>query len=157
MTTYEPEMSTDDSDHPLVGNREGSLSEIVKAEVVLRRNLPRKSLGHYLFVLHDEGVGADFETIVCCLGRTHNVGGVALDLLPEQLAWLTGNCGFGSNLNHVGAQRLGGCFALTLSGLRREEVGGLRWSDIDLEAGVLRIRQDSSGDHFRGLCSSWSM
>jgi len=28
-----------------------------------------------------------------------------------------------------------------LLGLRREEVGGLRWSDIDLEAGALRIRQ----------------
>jgi integrase len=44
-------------------------------------------------------------------------------------------------LDHVGAHRLGGCFALTLLGLRREEVGGLRWSDIDLEAGALRIRQ----------------
>ena len=32
-------------------------------------------------------------------------------------------------------------FALTLLGLRREEVGELRWSDIDLDAGVLRIRQ----------------
>lgn len=37
--------------------------------------------------------------------------------------------------------RLAGCFALTLLGLRREEVGGLRWSDIDLTAGTLRIRQ----------------
>ena len=36
-------------------------------------------------------------------------------------------------LDHVAAHRLGGCFALTLLGLRREEVGGLRWSDIDLE------------------------
>ncbi|OBI78926.1 recombinase XerD [Mycolicibacterium fortuitum] len=44
-------------------------------------------------------------------------------------------------LDHVAAHRLGGCFALTLLGLRREEVGGLRWSDIDLETGVLRIRQ----------------
>lgn len=32
-------------------------------------------------------------------------------------------------------------FALTLLGLRREEVGGLRWQDIDLDAGTLRIRQ----------------
>jgi integrase len=44
-------------------------------------------------------------------------------------------------LDHVAAHRLGGCFALTLLGLRREEVGGLRWSDIDLQTGALRIRQ----------------
>ncbi|WP_228032312.1 site-specific integrase [Mycolicibacterium sp. P9-22] len=44
-------------------------------------------------------------------------------------------------LDHVAAHRLSGCFALTLLGLRREEVGGLRWSDIDLETGALRIRQ----------------
>jgi integrase len=46
----------------------------------------------------------------------------------------------GKFLDHVAAHRLGGCFALTLLGLRREEVGGLRWSDIDLDAGALRIR-----------------
>jgi integrase len=51
---------------------------------------------------------------------------------PEQM---------GRFLDHVAAHRLGGCFALTLLGLRREEVGGLRWSDIDLDAGALRIRQ----------------
>jgi integrase len=44
-------------------------------------------------------------------------------------------------LNHIAAHRLSGCFALTLLGLRREEVGGLRWCDIDLETGALRIRQ----------------
>jgi integrase len=44
-------------------------------------------------------------------------------------------------LAHVADHRLSGCFALTLLGLRREEVGGLRWLDIDLEAGVLHIRQ----------------
>jgi integrase len=47
----------------------------------------------------------------------------------------------GKFLDHVAALRLGGCFALTLLGLRREEVGGLRWSDINLDAGALRIRQ----------------
>ena len=51
---------------------------------------------------------------------------------PEQM---------GKFLDHVAAHRLGGCFALTPLGLRREEVGGLRWSDIDLDAGALRIRQ----------------
>ena len=47
----------------------------------------------------------------------------------------------GKFLDHVAPHRLGGCFALALLGLRREEVGGLRWSDIDLETGALRIRQ----------------
>lgn len=51
---------------------------------------------------------------------------------PEQM---------GKFLDHVATHRLGGCFALTLLGLRREEVGGLRWSDIDLESGALHIRQ----------------
>ncbi len=44
-------------------------------------------------------------------------------------------------LDHIAAHRLAGCFALTLLGLRREEVGGLRWCDIDLDTGALRIRQ----------------
>lgn len=44
-------------------------------------------------------------------------------------------------LDHVAAHRLAGCFAVTLLGLRREEVDGLRWSDIDLESGALRIQQ----------------
>ncbi len=51
---------------------------------------------------------------------------------PEQM---------GAFLDHAAGHRLGGCFALTLLGLRREEVGGLRWSDIDLGAGTLCIRQ----------------
>lgn len=51
---------------------------------------------------------------------------------PEQM---------GKFLDHIAGHRLAGCFALTLLGLRREEVGGLRWSDIDLDAGTLRIRQ----------------
>ena len=51
---------------------------------------------------------------------------------PEQM---------GKFLDHVAPHRLAGCFALTLLGLRREEVGGLRWSDIDLDIGKLRIRQ----------------
>lgn len=44
-------------------------------------------------------------------------------------------------LDSVADHRLAGCFALTLLGLRREEVGGLRWSDLDLDRGELRIRQ----------------
>jgi integrase len=44
-------------------------------------------------------------------------------------------------LDHVVTHRLAGCFALTLLGLRREEVGGLRWRDIDLDTGALCIRR----------------
>ena len=44
-------------------------------------------------------------------------------------------------LDYVTSHRLGGCFALTLLGLRREEVGGLRWSDIKLDTGALHIRR----------------
>jgi integrase len=51
---------------------------------------------------------------------------------PEQMTAFT---------DHVSAHRLAGCFALTLLGLRREEVGGLRWCDVDLDAGMLSIRQ----------------
>lgn len=51
---------------------------------------------------------------------------------PEQMATF---------LDFVADHRLAGCFALTLIGLRREEVGGLRWSDIDLTGGSLRIVQ----------------
>ncbi len=51
---------------------------------------------------------------------------------PEQM---------GKFLDHVAAHRLAGCFAVTLLGLRCEEVGGLRWSDLDLDTGALRIRQ----------------
>ena len=40
----------------------------------------------------------------------------------------------GKFLDHIAAHRLSGCFALTLLGLRREEVGGLRGSDIDLDS-----------------------
>ena len=43
-------------------------------------------------------------------------------------------------LDHVSGHRLAGCFALSLLGLRREEIGGLRWADVDLDAGVLSIR-----------------
>ena len=49
-------------------------------------------------------------------------------------------------LDHVTTHRLGGCFALTLLGLRREEVGGLRWSDIEL---VLRVVERFMSDWLR--------
>jgi integrase len=48
----------------------------------------------------------------------------------------------GKFLDHIATHRLGGCFALTLLGLRRKEVGQLRWSDIELETGTLHIRRD---------------
>jgi integrase len=45
----------------------------------------------------------------------------------------------GEFLDHVAVHRLAGCYALTVLRLRREEVGGLRWSDIDLQTGALHI------------------
>jgi integrase len=39
------------------------------------------------------------------------------------------------------ADRLYGCWLLTLLGLRRSEVMALRWSDIDLEDGTVRIER----------------
>jgi len=42
-------------------------------------------------------------------------------------------------LQHVEHDRLGHAWHLALSGLRRGEVCGLRWSDIDLQAGTVTI------------------
>ncbi|MCF8609993.1 site-specific integrase [Gordonia sp. HY285] len=44
-------------------------------------------------------------------------------------------------LSRVAGDRLGGCYALTLLGLRREEVGGLQWGDFDLTAATLQIER----------------
>lgn len=41
----------------------------------------------------------------------------------------------------AGADRLAACWRLSLYGLRRGEVLGLRWADIDLRAGTLTVRQ----------------
>ncbi|MGS2805918.1 hypothetical protein [Nocardia sp. MW-W600-9] len=54
------------------------------------------------------------------------------DVWPEQMTTF---------LDSVADHRLTGCCALTLIGLRREEVGGLRWPDIDLTGGTPRIVQ----------------
>jgi len=42
---------------------------------------------------------------------------------------------------HVGDERLVACWLLTLAGLRRSEVLGLRWSDVDLDAGTVSVAQ----------------
>lgn len=44
-------------------------------------------------------------------------------------------------LDHVAEDDLAGAWALTALGLRRGEVLGLRWSDIDFENRVLHVRQ----------------
>src|ERR1700733_880029 len=57
----------------------------------LGSDLAREGLGDNFPVLHDEGVGADFEDVVCRLGFPHDVGGIAVHLLLEQIeghAWL---------------------------------------------------------------------
>ncbi|MEO6701317.1 MAG: site-specific integrase [Jatrophihabitantaceae bacterium] len=43
--------------------------------------------------------------------------------------------------SHLANDRLCACWLLTLSGLRRSEVMGLRWTDIDLRARTLTIRR----------------
>lgn len=47
----------------------------------------------------------------------------------------------GAFLAHVEQDPLVGCWHLSALGLRRGEVLGLRWSDVDFERGVLHVRQ----------------
>jgi integrase len=42
---------------------------------------------------------------------------------------------------HVRGDQLAACWLLTLAGLRRSEVLGLRWSDVDLDGGTVTIAQ----------------
>ncbi|MGE0215892.1 site-specific integrase [Mycolicibacterium sp.] len=42
---------------------------------------------------------------------------------------------------HVAGDRLAACWLLTLAGLRRSEVLGLRWADVDLDAGTVTVAQ----------------
>lgn len=42
---------------------------------------------------------------------------------------------------HVADDRLAGCWLLTLAGLRRSEVLGLRWADVDHDAGTITVAQ----------------
>lgn len=42
---------------------------------------------------------------------------------------------------HVADDRLAACWLLTLAGLRRSEVLGLRWADVDLDAGTITVAQ----------------
>lgn len=42
---------------------------------------------------------------------------------------------------HISSDRLAACWLLTLAGFRRSEVLGLRWADVDLDAGTVSIAQ----------------
>ncbi|QLL05594.1 site-specific integrase [Mycobacterium vicinigordonae] len=42
---------------------------------------------------------------------------------------------------HVADDRLAACWLLTLAGLRRSEVLGLRWADVDQDAGTITVAQ----------------
>lgn len=42
---------------------------------------------------------------------------------------------------HVLTDRLAGAWLLSLAGLRRSEVLGLRWGDVDLDAGTIRVER----------------
>jgi integrase len=47
---------------------------------------------------------------------------------------------------HLSADPLYGCWLLTLHGLRRSELLGLRWSDVDLGAGTLTVERGVTAD-----------
>ncbi|OBY30805.1 site-specific integrase [Mycolicibacter kumamotonensis] len=42
---------------------------------------------------------------------------------------------------HISSDRLAACWLLTLAGLRRSEVLGLRWVDVDFDAGTITVAQ----------------
>ncbi|OBF56714.1 integrase [Mycobacterium sp. 852002-53434_SCH5985345] len=42
---------------------------------------------------------------------------------------------------HINSDRLAACWLLTLAGLRRSEVLGLRWADVDHDAGTITVSQ----------------
>ena len=43
--------------------------------------------------------------------------------------------------DHIDGDRLAGCWHLSLAGLRRSEVLGVVWSTVDLDAGLVHVRQ----------------
>ncbi|WP_231748754.1 site-specific integrase [Mycobacterium sp. M26] len=43
--------------------------------------------------------------------------------------------------DHIRDDRLAACWLLTLAGLRRSDVLGLRWSDVDFDAGTVSVAQ----------------
>lgn len=57
----------------------------------------------------------------------------------EMNTWTEGE--LGAFLSSVADDDLAGAWHLTALGLRRGEVLGLRWRDVDLETGVVRVRQ----------------
>ena len=59
---------------------------------------------------------------------------------PEMRVWDAGETR--SFLSHVASDRLSACFLLAATtGMRRGELLGLRWKDLDLEAARLQVRQ----------------
>jgi hypothetical protein len=65
---------------------------VVPGRLPLRRDLPRECLGYDLSVLHHERVTREVKAVIRCLGLLNNVGGVALDVLPEHLKVHTRPC-----------------------------------------------------------------
>ncbi|NMO01857.1 tyrosine-type recombinase/integrase [Gordonia sp. TBRC 11910] len=48
---------------------------------------------------------------------------------------------------HAAGDRMAACWLLTLCGLRRSEVLGLRWKDVDLDAGTITVTQGARRGH----------
>lgn len=58
---------------------------------------------------------------------------------PEMLTWTPEQAA--RFRDHVRDDRLVACWLLTLAGLRRSEVLGLRWADVDFDAGTVTVAQ----------------
>ena len=70
----------------------------------------------------------------------------AQDLRPcKVMVWLPEHTG--RFLDSIGSERLFTLFCLTAySGLRRDEVIGLNWADVDLDQGIADVRETGGGD-----------
>jgi integrase len=111
----------------LVGKGGRALAPVTKRRAIIRL---KSVMGHALKM---RWVSYDASTVVVSPEQKAVTATDATDIwTPQQM---------NAFLDHIAAHRLAGCFALPLLGLRREEVGGLRWCDIDLDGGLLRVRQ----------------
>src|SRR5215510_5391148 len=58
---------------------------VILRSALLRRDLRSKRLGHDLSISHDERIGGELDAAVGRLGLPHDVGRIAVDLLPQHL------------------------------------------------------------------------
>lgn len=92
------------------------------------------------------------------LGRRVLAAGRTLTTVERQAMWAAGDlrpcpvmvwlpAHAGAFLSAIGGERLYALFCLTLfRGLRRDEVIGLSWADVDLDGGFAAVRQTGGGE-----------